>query len=262
MTLRHHICGVGVFSACALFLTGTAHAQIINGSFETGNLTGWISSGYTAVEKSTAGPTADGHYASFQITPTAGTFLALAGTDHFGGVTPNPSSAAKLETFLGLTNGTLNTIANPDSAIEGSAFKQTFNATAGQILSFDWNFATSETTAPINNDYGFYTLNGTAFKLADTNSSLSSIPGGLSAPYDQDTGFATRTITIPTNGAYTLGFGAVNVNDNSISSAILVDNVTLSSGGTPNVPEPGSVALLVGAGITGLLLKRKTKQRV
>ena len=264
MTLRPQIVGAGLLSVCALFLAGSAHAQVANGGFETGNLTGWVSSGFTAVEQSKVNPTSDGHYASFQINPTQGTYLALAGTDHFGGITPNPATTAALETFLSLPGGTLNTIANPDTAFEGSAFKQTFHASAGDIVSFDWDFATSETSAPINNDFGFYTLNGTAIKLADTNSTLSAIPGSLTAPYDQHTGFSTRTFMIPTNGSYTLGFGAVNANDDNISSALLVDNVHIGAGGgggTPAVPEPGSVALLFGAGIGSLLLKRKMKNR-
>ncbi len=264
MTLHHKIVGAGLFGLCTLLASGTAQAQVANGGFETGDLTIWISSGFTAVEQFTANPTTDGYYGSFQIAPTQGTSLALAGTDHFGGVTPNPVAAGSLETFLGLSNGALNTIANPGTAIEGSAFKQTFHGNAGEQLSFAWDFATSETTAPINNDFGFYTLNGIAFKLADTNSSLSSVAGGLDAPYDKHTGFSTQTITLPTTGNYTLGFGAVNVDDNSISSAILVDNVHIgpdAGGGTPDVPEPGSVALLFGAGIGSLLLKRKMKKR-
>ena len=261
MTLRRPIIGAGAFGICALLAAGTTQAQVSNGGFETGNFTSWATSGYTAVEQFTTNPTTDGHYASFQIAPTSGSSLALAGTDHFGGGTPDPTSASGLETFLGLSSGALDAIANPDSTIEGSAFQQTFHANAGDVLSFAWDFATSETSAPINNDFGFYTLNGTAFKLADTNSSLSSISGGASAPYDQHTGFAVKTVTLTTTGNYSLGFGAVNVNDNAISSALLVDDVHLSGGGgTPNVPEPGLIALLVGAGVSGLLLKRRTKR--
>ncbi len=262
MTTGSKIKAWQIFSVLGMSLAGAANAQVGNGSFESNDFTNWTTTGYTATQQFTTTPTADGHYDSFQITPTDGTYLGLASTYHFGGTEPDPVSASSLESFLGLSAGTLNGLANPDSAIEGSGFKQTFHANAGERLSFDWDFATGETTDPINNDFGFYTLNGVAFKLADTGSSLSSVPGGASAAYDKHTGFATATITLPGTGNYTLGFGAVNVADNTISSALLIDNVHLGAGTvSAATPEPGSLSLLIGAGIGGLLLRRRHTQR-
>ena len=41
-------------------------------------------------------------------------------------------------------------------------------AVAGDILSFDWNFLTSQSPSSSFNDFGLFTLDGTASKLGDT----------------------------------------------------------------------------------------------
>jgi hypothetical protein len=237
------------------------NAQILNGSFETGDFAGWNTTGFTAAEQYTSAQTADGNFASFEIHPTQGNFEALAATDYFGN--SNPVAPATLETFLGLNSGSLSNIANAavagDFVDDGSAFKQTFSVAAASTLSFDWNFLTNETLAPINNDYGFYTLDSSVTELADAgNRQFFSVPGGNAAPYAAETGWSTVSLTL-SPGTYTLGFGAVNIDDNTISSGLLIDNVTLT-GTTATTPEPGTLARLISVGVTGLLASMRRRR--
>jgi hypothetical protein len=243
-----------------------AHAQIVNGSFGTGDLTGWSATGFTAVESYSTGPTADGYFASFQINPSTGTYEALAATDYLDPVAPDPVSGASLESFAGLASGSLGAVASPDTADDGSAIKQTFTVSSAGNLSFDYDFLTNEIYPPVNNDFAFYALGSgtdmTPIKLADTNSTLVPVPGGLSAPYAAQTGFQSVSVALGP-GTYTLALGAVNANDDTVSSCILVDNVAFSgSTPPPPTPEPGAFALAgSGALAAAAALRRRSRAR-
>lgn len=205
------------------------------------------------------------------------------------------SSDTQLEGFLGLTPGTLDGLGNGD-ATEGSAIKQTFSGTAGQIVTLDWNFLTNESTpAGLYNDFAFisvFPLGGTS-TLADTNSS--SFLQGSNTRFNNETGFNTFSYQLPANGTYTVGLGVVDVSDRILNSGLLVDNVNVgtnrgfetgdfsgwetigdaritdSAFGTGptegnsqallDVPEPSTIlgsGLLLGL---GAMLKRKVKKK-
>ncbi|MDJ0698127.1 hypothetical protein [Mastigocoleus sp. MO_188.B34] len=103
-----------------------------NGGFETGTFTNWQTIGDTSIETS-----------NFGVIPSSGAFQALLtnGASDSGGSVID----SDLEQFLGLSSGALDNLANAD-VTEGSAIKQTFSAQAGDVLTFDWNFLTNETT--------------------------------------------------------------------------------------------------------------------
>ena len=91
-------------------------------------------------------------------------------------------------------------------------------------------------------------------------------PGGDSVDFTGDVqggGIVTQSFTLATSDALqTFAFNASFTNLLSVSftqDGLLnqFDNIVVN-GGTP-VPEPGSVALLVGAGIGGMILKRRRK---
>lgn len=228
--------GALAFSLCCLSLS--AQANVVDGDFESGGLTGWSSLGDVAATDS-----------SFGTGPVAGTYQALLTTANsadtadgynFSGNDAVPN--APLETFLQVSAGTL-------AAIEGSGLAQSFISDAGDVLSFDWNFLTDISANIGFDDFAFFVLDGTLFPLASTFSSLQA-SGSI---FNYETGFASFSQTLA-GGAHTLGFGVADAGDNVAVSGLLVDNVALSPAG---IPAPGSFGLLL-AGFAALVVNRKT----
>ncbi|NER31270.1 MAG: hypothetical protein F6J89_27540, partial [Symploca sp. SIO1C4] len=199
--------------------------QIINGGFESGDFTGWTTIGEATIEDSEVGSD-----------PTEGTSQAFLST---GGAVFSDSI---LEEFLGLAPGSLDNLINWD-ATQGSAIRQTFQAEAGDILTFDWNFLTNEEVPPIFNDFSFVSItplsepDDTSSETDDTTSPttditlLSDAISPLLVPSEtsfiEESGFQTSAVIIPESGFYTLGFGVVSFLDITLDSALLIDDVTL-----------------------------------
>ena len=123
---------------------------------------------------------------------------------------------------------------------EGSLIGQSFAATAGDTLSFDWSFSTLET---LFQDRAFVVIDGAVFTLAT-----------LSAP-----GAATQNFsyTFAQSGIATLAFGIIDTVDVLGVSSLSVSNLQLVSA----VPEPATTALmLVGLGLVGAVTAR-TRRR-
>lgn len=158
----------------------------------------------------------------------------------------NPAGQARplpdLQDFLSLAPDALDI---EGYALEGSAIKNTLTVAAGDVLRFNWNFRTNETSY---NDFAFFLVNSTLIKLADfTNATQAS------SPFIQETGINSYTFSTP--GTYTLTFGVVDVDDYGTTSALEVSNARLEP-----VPEPvnilGSLTAL-GFGVTMRRLRKK-----
>jgi hypothetical protein len=215
-----------------LLAASSAHAASVNAGFETGDFTGWDRIGNTSIQGS-----------GFGSGPAEGNYDALISA-------PADNSDAlpsDLETFLGLSSGSLDGINGP--IYHGSAIKQTFSGNAGEALSFQWNFLTNESQGSTFNDFTFVSISQgntlvTLAKLGDTSSSLFA----SSSPFANETGFKTFSYTLPTAGTYTVGIGVASTGDSFGNSAVLVD-------GAAAVPTP-----LPGIGIlTASLLSLRSK---
>jgi hypothetical protein len=218
----------------------TSPAAVVNGSFETGNFSDWNTSGQTSIETS-----------SFQVTPANGSYQAVLQTCVFVGACDDNqplTNASNLESFLSLSGNQLSNL----FVTEGSAIKQTITANAGDVLSFSWNFLTDEDATNVDySDFAFFTLNNTLYSLADIQSSFPVNPSF--SHLKKETGYQTYTIPISVTGNYILGFGVVDVDktgggDNTINSALLVDNIKLTN--IAKVPEPDTLfGLLLTLGL-------------
>jgi hypothetical protein len=188
---------------------------------------------------------------SFGVTLVNGSYQAVLQTCVFVGACDDNqplTNANDLESFLGLSGNELSNL----SVVEGSAIKQAITANAGDIFSFSWNFLTDEDAANVDNsDFAFFTLNNNLYTLANIQSSFPVNPSF--SHLAKETGYQTYTIPLSVAGNYTLGFGVVDVDktgggDNTINSALLVDNIKLTN--MAKVPEPDTLlGLLLTLGL-------------
>ncbi|QSJ20294.1 hypothetical protein JYQ62_17265 [Nostoc sp. UHCC 0702] len=221
------------------FPSSSANATLVNGGFESANFTGWATVGSTSIETTT-----------FGSGPTQENSQALLST---GGATFDDSI---LEKFLELEDGSLNNLGE-GQVTKGSAIEQTFTASSGDILSFDWNFLTNEVLPPVSfSDFSFVSITSSdnsgsyLLKLADVTNATSEFS---LTEFFKETGFQTFSFKLPTTGTYTLGLGITDVGDSNIDSGLLIDNFKLTS-----VPEPTSgLSLLVFSSLVLLKFWRK-----
>lgn len=216
-----------------------APPKIVNGGFES-DFTGW----------SVIGSRNDIRFDLRRKSPSNAASLRSGDFSYLPG-----SLDSTIETFLGMKPSSLDEIAKGSDALVGTAMKQTFIANAGDIIKFDWSFGTFEEPRDPFNDFAFVSLNGKAQLLADTYSEDL-------VPDDRTILGSVRTLPqifsyrIPTSGAFTIGFGVMQVNDREIASAMLVDNVVVS------VPEPTSVVIFMACAVVSVLRRSGRKQKL
>lgn len=236
---------IALVAGCLLAITG-----IVNGNFNTGNLSGWSSAGWANV----VGPQGS------VIPPSGAAHQALiASGDEYTGI-----AVGDLESNLNLPAHAIHAaLPNNGDPTVGSAIWQTFTATAGSSVSFNWNFATNE-EIPTDYDAALYTLRAgsspaQAFELADTSQSSVVNHSASGSPFETMTGYRTVTIPITTTGTYTIGFVSMQTEDDEVESGTYITNVTVGATAVvPTMSMRGLSILGVLLMVTSALLLRKS----
>lgn len=227
--------------AWLMLFSSTSFGAIVNGGFENSTqFFGWTEAGLTSIETS-----------AFGIAPTELTHQARLHTGDSG-----EGNLLALATALNVSESDITNFL--PTAFSGSAISQSIIVDNDDILNFDWNFVTTESSTT-KQDTAFFTLRRASeapefFFLANpTPTPTTSAP----APYTTQTGYHTVNPSVPFTfdfaGTYVLGFGVVNSEDANFPSGLLIDNVRVTA-----VPEPTALA---GLGLVGLALTMRRRRR-
>ncbi len=206
-------------------------AAIPNGGFQTGDPSGWRTTGNVEV--------VDYRYIDY-LYPN-GPYHAVLSTGDGGG--PLPVSGDELARFAGLEVADLEMLGSVGTvATEGSAIQLSFEALAGEVLHVQYTFLTSEATPSAgNNDFAFASLRKTPHDGSSAKAELLSDTTGsnfepsetpyleqqdqVGAPSPNPVGTAHNSFerVIPEAGTYTLTLGVVDVNGSAGDSGLLLD---------------------------------------
>jgi hypothetical protein len=164
-----HLKRSGLSIVLSVLFPGMVYSQVINGGFESGMMS-W-----------------GAHDATFGVTPTHGSYAGYIDNTGNGTIL-----APDMEPALNLPTGTMLTFVS-GTPTRGTVIWQDVTVSAGQTLTFDWNFMSDELNEdPIYNDFCFFSVVGAtsgvtnSFLLGSRNSS--SFTPGAPVGFDGLTG--------------------------------------------------------------------------
>ncbi len=189
-------------------------ADFLNGSFESGSFSDWSTLGSAVVRQGSVdlGSSSD---SNARFAPTNGSYFAE--------LTSQDQSLSSIESFLGLSNGSINASFDTEkdnTYTVGSAIKQTVYVSAGQKLTFDWKFKTTDYWS--YNDSSFVVSGPSSVKLASVSSAGDY--GAQSGGYEY---------TFADSGVYIIGIAVFNESDAAANTYLAVDNFKIT-GSTVN----------------------------
>ncbi len=239
---------VGIVAAFAL----PASAQIINGGFETGDLTGWMTASHT-----------DG----FQDKSSTHQYSTIA-TGFSTGTSASHSNEvlSSLGSDVFPTEGFYFASLSNQFDITATKITQSFVVpTAASKLTFDSRFLSNEGVTSPYDFGGVALLNGSTVvaqfnfdNSGDADLHSTETPAG---GFQDSTPWTSHTFDITGLDGNTLTLAAYvsNVADTKVESRLLLDNVHFGGAATP---EPGTFALLIAGGLScgGLLLRRRARK--
>jgi hypothetical protein len=213
-------------------------AIVPNIGFEDRNLSRWESVGNVRV-------IAD----RFGVGPTEGARQAVLSSQD------TSTTRRGAERLLGLERFALNEVGN-GRVIRASALARTFQVQAGDEITFDWNFLTSDNS---NRDFAFVTLNPQlgVQKLADVDQRLRPSSSDLA----RETGYRTFRQVFQEAATVTLGIGIAQVEDNTGESVLLVDNVTMAGRGDRGSRYTEHIDVDIGRALRGVNSSIWTRQQ-
>lgn len=192
-------------------------ADFLNGSFESGTFSDWSALGSAVVRQGSVdlGSSSD---SNARFAPTNGSYFAE--------LTSQDQSLSSIESFLGLSSGHINASFDTEkdnTYTVGSAIKQSIYITAGQKLTFDWKFKTTDYWS--YNDSSFVVSGPSLVKLASVSSAGNY--GAQSGEYEY---------TFADSGDYTIAIAVFNESDATANSYLAVDNFKITSAAVNRAP--------------------------
>lgn len=228
-------------TAILAICNSSAHAVSFTENFE-GGLVGWTTSGDVSIRNSA------GNNGGFLTNAFTGGFDDATNLNVSGN---NPTAAGgALETAAGLAVGALD-LDMINQATEGSVLYRSFTVAAGDVLSFDWQFSTRDSSLP---DYAFVSIGGVLFELANVNDATAPADN---ADYLTQTGVTRFEHVFASAGTFRIAVGVVDIGDYSTSSSLWLDNVYV--GEAPATPEPVSTLALVGFAMVGCVTRARRR---
>ena len=237
-----------------LLLCSNAFGQA---GFETGNLTGWTTSGTDATASQALTNFAVGNGKSWTINPYGSWMGKLypSGSVQFDSATASLGLTSVENTAIKqfMTANAGGGQPNPTNA---SWMKRTMTLSAGTTYSFAWNYLSTDYT-PFNDGSMITLVHTTNTGITPTLNNSQQRYGllGFTNPgtgnYATDsygsTGWQKAIFTVPVTGDYVLGFATFNLGDTTLSPMLFVDEIqgtTLLNGTTfaPIAPNAGSTA--------------------
>jgi hypothetical protein len=215
--------------------TSLAFSQDISAQsagFESGNISGWTSSGgeVTVVGSTTVSP---GGGKTWVINPYGTKMAQIQPT---GGVQFNTATAS-----LGLSNAENTAIRNYLTGLGGNStptnagwIKRELTLQAGTTYTFGWNYVSTDYT-PFNDGSMMTLTHATNASVTPNlnNSQLRYALLGFTNPgtgnYATDsygsTGWQQARFTVPVTGTYVLGFASFNLGDTALSPILFIDEI-------------------------------------